>query len=319
VKKLSWSWSKVRRRMVAVCFASSVVGFGGVCAPTGLVAQLPLEVKALDGAGEALALTRVVAVEYSRVAWLARVRGTFELDVRILPDGSVAEIKVAKGLPSLEEPARAAAAGWRFAPQPAERWGRAAIEFLASAAPTDAERGSPQGARRWLYRVQSLGEFPWSPDNCRAFEEFELASRDFPAGAELRRTLFAELAASPATPVAFIAGLRQAEVVDGITADEVRRRLSSSDIACARCAVPRELERREAGASRTASARELKAFSRALSEANFAGTATEAQVGTGWARATVEGATGQKWGEAYFLSAGDGWRLTCPPFVSFLR
>jgi hypothetical protein len=280
---------------------------------------LPVEVKALDGAGEVLPLTRVVAVEYARVAWLARVRGNLELDLRIEPDGSVAEVRVAKALPSLEEPARAAASNWRFGPQPAERWARASIEFFASAAPTDAERAAPQGARRWLYRVQSLGEFPWSPDNCRAFEEFELASRDFPVGAELRRTLFSELAASPAAPVAFVAGLRLAELTDGIGADEVRRRLSASDIACSRCAVPRELERREAGATRTASARELKALSRALSEANFAGTPSEAQVGTGWARAAVEGATGQKWGEAYFLYEADAWRLTCPPFVSFLR
>lgn len=280
-------------------------------------AQLPVEVLSFDQPPAVLQPLAVAPAAYSRVAWLARVQGEVLVDLRLLADGSVAEARVAKGLPSLDESARLAALAWRFAPQPVERWVRARIEFVPSAEPTASERATPGGARRWLSRLAAMGPLPWGAENCRAFDELERSSRTFPEAVADRRSLFSEFEKSPLGPVAFIAATRMAEL-DGAPADEVHQLMLASAFVCAHCSVPREMERQDATQVRPAAAREQRALAKALSEAGLAGSPMNASIGNGWARSTVGNGSDRTWGEAYYLYDGDKWRVACPPTVTFL-
>ncbi len=61
-------------------------------------------------------LSKRVEPEYPPLAEVAQVAGTIQLDVRIAPDGRVAQVNVFKGIPMLNDAAIAAVRRWTFVP-----------------------------------------------------------------------------------------------------------------------------------------------------------------------------------------------------------
>jgi protein TonB len=70
----------------------------------------------IGGSLRSPALLHRVEPDYPLLATQARVQGVVILEAHVGADGRVREVRVLRGLPLLDEPARAAVRQWRYQP-----------------------------------------------------------------------------------------------------------------------------------------------------------------------------------------------------------